>query len=497
MTADKSTKTSIGSPDYKYGGYSMEEYERIFSYKRDGTVPTFEELEESRRKGKQSTFKHKSADFYISPDGTSLMYCKMNKTKSKRTANGEVEQLEEKKMRRVIQKGEVERIIRSVHEGIGHLMINNTMTCALLLVLASNVKRTDRSKISPLFCTLSHPPNNALSQWGMDLVTLPETDEGYHYLIVAIDHLTKWPEAQPIKRKTAANVLTFFEGLCMRFGYPNVLITDQGREFCNKDMDKFCTDNCIDHRVTAAYHLQSNGLTERMNQTIKMGLQKTLEGKKKEWPLHLNRVLFGIRLHRPRSTKESPYKLLYGFNARFPVDNKLDNLNQVSSDNIELTEQTEEDQLQAFLDGVEEHYEQLQNDRLNAHTKIKIEQSKQKTAYDTKHAPRPFKKGDKVLLQNSHQLLRMAEQFEIRFTGPYFIDRVTQANTCYLMRNDTTALKKPVNAARLKLFIEKPDAKQKTIYEGDEDGDSSDSSDSEDREPQRKNLHLSQIPKFP
>uniref|UniRef100_A0A914W2P2 Uncharacterized protein n=1 Tax=Plectus sambesii TaxID=2011161 RepID=A0A914W2P2_9BILA len=87
----------------------------------------------------------------------------------------------------------------------------------------------------------------------------------------------------------------------------------------------------------------------------------------------------------------------------------------------------------------------------------------------------------------------MAEQFETRFTGPYFIDRVTQANTCYLMRNDTSALKKPVSAVRLKLFIEKPDAKQKTIYEGDEDEDSS---DSEDCEPQRKKPHLSQIPKY-
>uniref|UniRef100_A0A914XQJ1 RNA-directed DNA polymerase n=1 Tax=Plectus sambesii TaxID=2011161 RepID=A0A914XQJ1_9BILA len=286
MTADENKRTPIGSQEYEYGGYSTEEYERIFAFKRDGTVPTFEELEESKRKGKRSTFKHKCADFYISPEGTFLMYCKMNKTESKRTANGEVEHLEEKKMRRVVLKGEVERIIRSVHEGIGHLMINNTYDHIKDRFYWDGIQDDVRAFVSacikcqknrpfknqPAVLRPVPPPNNALSQWGMDLVTLPETDEGYHYLIVAIDHLTKWPEAQPIKRKTAANVLTFFEGLCMRFGYPNVLITDQGREFCNKDMDKFCADNCIDHRVTAAYHPQSNGLTERMNQKIKMGL---------------------------------------------------------------------------------------------------------------------------------------------------------------------------------------------------------------------------------
>uniref|UniRef100_A0A914X037 Integrase zinc-binding domain-containing protein n=1 Tax=Plectus sambesii TaxID=2011161 RepID=A0A914X037_9BILA len=333
MTADKNKKTPIGSQEYEYGSYSTEEYERIFAFKRDGTVPTFEELEESKHKGKRSTFKHKCANFYISPDGTSLMYCKMNKTESKRMANGKVEQLEEKKMRWVFQKGEVERIIRSVHEGIGHLMINNTYdhikdhfywdgiqddVCAFISACIKCQKNRP-FKNQPAVLRPIPPPNNALSQWGMDLVTLPETDEGYHYLIVAVDHLTKWPEAQPIKRKTTANA--------------------------------------------------------------------------------------------------------------------------------------EEDRLQAFLDGVEEHYKQLQNNRLNAHTKIKIEQSKQKTAYNTKHAPCPFKKGDKVLLQNSQQLLHLAKQFETRFTGPYFINRVTQANTCYLMRNDTTALKKPVSAAHLKLFI--------------------------------------------
>uniref|UniRef100_A0A914W5G1 Integrase catalytic domain-containing protein n=1 Tax=Plectus sambesii TaxID=2011161 RepID=A0A914W5G1_9BILA len=229
MTTDKNKKTPIRSPDYEYRGYSTEEYERIFAFKQDGTVPTFEELEESKHKGKRSTFKHKCADFYISPDGTSLMYCKMNKTESKRMAN-----------------------------------------------------------------------------------------ESYHYLIVAVDHLTKWPEAQPIKRKTAANILTFFEGLCMRFGYPKVLITNQGREFCNKDMDKFCTDNCIDHQHPTTSAMVNQGISLQ----AAVWLRCTLS----------------------------------------PLDSELDNLNQVPSDDIDPTEQAEEDRLQAFLDGVEERYKQLQND---------------------------------------------------------------------------------------------------------------------------------------
>ncbi|EYC37279.1 hypothetical protein Y032_0810g2463 [Ancylostoma ceylanicum] len=211
----------------------------------------------------------------------------------------------------------------------------------------------------------------------------------------------------------------------MRFGYPRVLITDQGREFCNKEMEQFCDTN----RITSVYWPQSNGLTECTNQTIKNGLRKPLEGRRKEWPRF---VLYGIRLHRPRSTKESPYKLLYGFDARISLDNKLELLNRPPRVDDKVSDDAEERRLQLLLEGVQERNELLQASRGRARENIKIEQSKQKTAYDIVHAPPPFKKGSKVLLHNSRQLTRMAEQLEPSFTVPYVIDRITKANTVYL-----------------------------------------------------------------
>uniref|UniRef100_A0A914UNQ7 OTU domain-containing protein n=1 Tax=Plectus sambesii TaxID=2011161 RepID=A0A914UNQ7_9BILA len=77
-------KAAVGTPDFEYGGYTIEEYERIFAYKKEGTMPSFDEVEESKRKGKRSTFRHKCVDFHISADGTSLMYFKTNKYDSKK-----------------------------------------------------------------------------------------------------------------------------------------------------------------------------------------------------------------------------------------------------------------------------------------------------------------------------------------------------------------------------------------------------------------------------
>uniref|UniRef100_A0A914X3C8 Uncharacterized protein n=1 Tax=Plectus sambesii TaxID=2011161 RepID=A0A914X3C8_9BILA len=41
----------VGTPGFEYGGYTIEEYERIFAYKKEGTMTNIEEVEESKRKG--------------------------------------------------------------------------------------------------------------------------------------------------------------------------------------------------------------------------------------------------------------------------------------------------------------------------------------------------------------------------------------------------------------------------------------------------------------
>uniref|UniRef100_A0A914V021 Uncharacterized protein n=1 Tax=Plectus sambesii TaxID=2011161 RepID=A0A914V021_9BILA len=44
-------KAAVGTLDFEYGGYTIEEYKRIFTYKKEGMMLTFEEVEESMRKG--------------------------------------------------------------------------------------------------------------------------------------------------------------------------------------------------------------------------------------------------------------------------------------------------------------------------------------------------------------------------------------------------------------------------------------------------------------
>ena len=105
---------------------------------------------------------------------------------------------------------------------------------------------------------------------GMDIVgPLPTTERGNKYIVVATDYLTKWPEARALTNAKAASVVPFFyEDIICRHGCPKVLLTDRGTHFVNEMLDSLCDQLGVKHKLSSAYHPQTNGLVERFNRTL-------------------------------------------------------------------------------------------------------------------------------------------------------------------------------------------------------------------------------------
>ena len=68
-----------------------------------------------------------------------------------------------------------------------------------------------------------------------------------------------------------------------RHGSPEEIVSYQGTEFCNQLIDLLQKHKGFKHKVTSAYHPQSNGLDERMNQTFKCKLRKLVNEGMDDW----------------------------------------------------------------------------------------------------------------------------------------------------------------------------------------------------------------------
>ncbi|GJT45008.1 reverse transcriptase domain-containing protein [Tanacetum coccineum] len=74
--------------------------------------------------------------------------------------------------------------------------------------------------------------------WGIDFMGPFPSSNGNKYILVAVDYVSKWVEAQAFLTSDARNVVNFLKRLFARFGIPKALISDRGTPFCNYQMEK-------------------------------------------------------------------------------------------------------------------------------------------------------------------------------------------------------------------------------------------------------------------
>lgn len=100
--------------------------------------------------------------------------------------------------------------------------------------------------------------------WGLNIVgSLPETKAKNKYIIVAIHYGTRFCIASKVVKATSRALTEFVnEKIIHQFGTPWHLITDQGSTMMSWEFPRFVKDHKIQHRTTAAYDQQANGLVE-------------------------------------------------------------------------------------------------------------------------------------------------------------------------------------------------------------------------------------------
>ncbi|KAJ9520169.1 hypothetical protein QJQ45_030084, partial [Haematococcus lacustris] len=156
-------------------------------------------------------------------------------------------------------------------------------------------------------------------RWGVDLCgPFIPSRSGHKYIMVCIEHLSKWVEIILIPNKEATTTASAFAHHVLgRYGACAEVVTDGGTEFQGA-FAELLQRALIDHRTTSANHPQSNGLSERCVQTVKACLRKHCTSNRvtDQWDDALPMIALGYRCSTQESTRMTPYELLF---ARKPV----------------------------------------------------------------------------------------------------------------------------------------------------------------------------------
>ncbi|GJT12484.1 reverse transcriptase domain-containing protein [Tanacetum coccineum] len=121
------------------------------------------------------------------------------------------------------------------------------------------------------------------------------SSNGNKYILVAIDYVSKWVEAQAFPTSDARNVVNFLKRLFARFGIPKALISNRGTRFCNHQIEKAMKRYRVVHRFSTAYHPQNNGQVENTNRVLKRILEKDIRNNGKDWSHKLDDALWAFQ----------------------------------------------------------------------------------------------------------------------------------------------------------------------------------------------------------
>ncbi len=114
---------------------------------------------------------------------------------------------------------------------------------------------------------------------GIDIVgLLTITKKENRYIVIAMNYFTKWLIVKVIKEVTVKTIGKFiYEKIICEHGCLQVLQNDQRTHFVNRLIQDLSKKFKIKHRLSTSYHLQTNGLIERFNQTLYEKLTKIAE----------------------------------------------------------------------------------------------------------------------------------------------------------------------------------------------------------------------------
>lgn len=259
-----------------------------------------------------------------------------------------------------------------------------------------------------------HPPGllmpiQSSGPWkivGIDILeSFPKSvNYGNRYIIVCTDLFTKYVELRAVPDATAETVADFLlNQVIYRHSVMQKLLSDRGRQLISEVFKELLALLGVNQVFTTAYHPSTNGNVERFNSTLANTIAMYVDSRHQDWDLNIQAHTFAYNASCNKSTRYSPFELMYGRKPVLPFENatpqRFTNLNTYS----EYLQKNFKDALELArinLDSAQQAY---------------------KTQFDKNRIEVDYAIGEKVLIKKPVRKVGHSTKLFHDWSGPYII----------------------------------------------------------------------------
>jgi hypothetical protein len=235
---------------------------------------------------------------------------------------------------------------------------------------------------------------------------LPES-QGHNAIMNVVDRHSKLLYSGACDTKiNAEGAARLFLDTAWRYeGLPRQIISDRGPQFAAAFTTELNRLLRIKGSKSTAYHPQTDGQTERVNQEMEIYLRIFINHHQNDWAEWLSLATFSWNAKIDPTTKRSPFEKAHGRQPRL---------------GMEPTRESNDPRIQSANDMVEK----MKKVTEETESALKAAAEDMKRFYDAKHRPEEFRVGDRVWL-NAKDLTteRPSKKLDYKRLGPFEIIR--------------------------------------------------------------------------
>jgi len=272
----------------------------------------------------------------------------------------------------------------------------------------------------------------------VDFITKLPLAQEYDAILVVVDWLTKMVHFIPTTEKTMAEGLAklFRDNMWKLYGLPKSIISDRGPQFTAELMRELNQMLGIESKMLMAFHPQTDGQMERVNQELEQYLRMFIDHRQEQWPDWLRMAEFAYNNKIHSSTKTLPFKANYGQDPRMGFEVKK----------------------REKYKGAEKFVAKIKEIQGEAKAALGKAQEEMKKYVDRKRGEvDEYKVGDLVMLSTKnlkYQMIgRRTEKLTERFVGPYKIKKIVSMNMVELELPSTIRIHPVVNVSRIYRYV--------------------------------------------